>query len=295
MILQYLGAYDPKKEASMRIDANISMGGGRVEVKNITGFKAVESALSYEIIRQRNIMRRGGKVVRETRHFDPVSNTTRSLRAKEMEEDYGFILDTDLAEVAIDEKWIKDLENKIPELPDERVRRFVEEYKISERNAKVIVYTDKAFADFFEKCCEIYDKPTQVANWMVTDLLKSLNYNKISIDESEVEPEGFVEILKMIDEGKISGRIGKELVKRYVASGKNPREIVEEEDLTVLRGREELEEVVKKVLKENKNAVEDYRKGNKKAIEFLIGKALAKTGGRADPKLLREILLEFLK
>lgn len=295
-ILEHLEVYDPSKEAALRVDANISLEGGeKVEIKNITGFANVEKALNYEIVRQQNLRRTGLIVERETRHFDAQTKSTVTLRKKEFEEDYGYIFEPDLTRIEISEEWLREIENKMPELPDIKVRRFVESYKISERNAKIIVYTGKAFADFFEECSKIYRDFDKIAKWMVTDLLKCLNWNHITIKESKVTPETFVELLELIDSGRITQRLAKEIIKEFVATGKSPSKIVEEKGLRVMRKEEELEKVVMKIIEENKKVVEDYLKGNEKALNFLIGLVLKETEMKADPKKVKELILKLIQ
>jgi aspartyl-tRNA(Asn)/glutamyl-tRNA(Gln) amidotransferase subunit B len=289
-ILEHLEVYDSTKEASLRVDANISIEGGeRIEIKNITGFANVDKALSYEIVRQENLLRMGQKVVRETRHFDADTKSTATLRKKETEEDYGYIFEPDLTDVEISEKWIGQMEKQMPELPDARIKRFVKQYKIPERDAKVIVYVDKALADFFEECCKIYRKPENVSRWIITDLLKCLNYQGQTIRESKVKPKTFVELLELIDKNEITERLAKEIIKEFVESGKSPKVIVKEKGLRKVEDKE-LQTAVKEVIKENKKAVEDYKSGKEKAIEFLVGQVLKKTKARADPNTVRELI-----
>jgi aspartyl-tRNA(Asn)/glutamyl-tRNA(Gln) amidotransferase subunit B len=293
-ILEHLEVYDPYREGGLRVDANISIEGGeRVELKNVTGFANVEKALNYEIVRQSNLLRMGRKVERETRHFDADTGMTATLRRKEFEEDYGFILDPDLTMIELDTEWVKELEKKMPELPDQRIGRFVKEYRIPERDAKVIVYVDKALADFFEACCKLYRKPKEVARWVVTDLLKCLNWNDITIRESKVRPETFVELLKLIEKEEITERLAKEIIKEYVPTGKSPKEIIKEKKLGKIAGKD-LEKIVEDVLKENEKAVEEYRSGREKALQFLIGQVLRKTEARADPILVGKLIKKMI-
>jgi len=297
-ILEHLEVYDSSKEASLRVDANISLEGGeRIEVKNITGFANVEKALSYEIVRQENLLRMGMKVEREVRHFDAETKMTASLRKKEFEEDYGYIFEPDLTDIEISNNWTKSMEKQMPELPDTRIKRFVKQYKLAERDAKVIIYVDKALADFFEDCCKIYKKPQITARWIVTDLLKCLNYQGLAIRESKITPKLFTEFLKSMEDGKITERLGKELIKKMVPTGKSFKIVLTDtiglEDRVEIK-KTDLEAIVKKVLEENKKAVSDYKSGNEKAIEFLVGQILRKTKTRADPKIVRELIKKLI-
>ncbi len=291
-ILEHLEVYDPNKEASLRIDANISVEGGeRVEIKNITGFASVEKALSYEIVRQQNLVRMGMKVERETRHFDEVTKTTSTLRKKENEEDYGYIYEPDLPQFSISGKMVASIEEQMPELPDARVGRFIKEYKLPENQSQIIVYTDKALADFFEECVKLFNKPDFVSRWIVTDLLKVLNWNNLTIRKSKITPKIFAEFLKSMDKGDITERLGKELIKELVPSGKSVQELVESKGLSK---KIDLETVIKEVIKENKKAVDDYKAGNEKSIQFLIGQVLRKTKSAGDPNKIKELIKKII-
>ncbi len=295
LILEHLGVYDPSREGSMRIDANISMGEGqRVEVKNITGFRGVEEALNYEVVRQESMARLGVVVERETRHYDAEAGTTHSLRKKEHEEDYGYIVEPDLVKIELSREWVERLEAEMPELPDRRIERFVEQYGIPRFQSGIMVNAGLDLSEFFEECCRLYGKPKEVASWIVTYLLKSLNFEGLALRESKVRSETFVELLELIDEGVISERLAKELIKDYVSSGESPREMVERRGLALVGG-ERLRAVVEAVLDENERAVADYRSGREKAAEYLLGQVLRRVEARARPGEVRRLLREALE
>jgi aspartyl-tRNA(Asn)/glutamyl-tRNA(Gln) amidotransferase subunit B len=294
LILDHLGVYDPSGDGSMRVDANISIEGGqRVEVKNITGFRNVEKALNYEIVRQRSMANMGIAVQRETRHFDAETGTTSSLRTKEQEEDYGYIIEPDLVKITLDSSWVDELVSGMPELPDHRVERLIEQYGISRLQSKIIVHTGLDMSRFYEDSCMLYGDPKKVANWVVTFLLKSLNYEGLTVRTSKVKPETFVELLELIDEGVIMERLAKELIKDYTVSGVSPRRIVEDKGLGLL-AIDQLRAVVVEVVSENPQAVEDYRSGKEKAVEFLLGQVLRRVKARGNPNKVRELILEVL-
>jgi aspartyl-tRNA(Asn)/glutamyl-tRNA(Gln) amidotransferase subunit B len=294
LILEHLGAYDPGREGSIRVDANISLEGGqRVEVKNITGFRTVEDALNYEIVRQRSMANMGITVERETRHYDAETNTTSSLRTKEYEADYGYIIEPDLVKIELDPVWLGRLEAEMPELPDARVERFIEEYGVPRFQSGIIVNTGHSFSDFYEEACSLYQKPVEVASWVVTFLLKSLNYEGLSLRESRVTPDTFVELLELIDEGVISERLARELIKEYVSTGESPRGLVETRGLGLM-DVDELKTVIDAVLAENKKAVADYRSGREKAIDFLLGQVLRRIQARGRPDEVKNLIKEAL-
>jgi len=293
--LDHLGVYDPHAEGSLRVDANVSVeGGGRVEVKNITGYRNVEKALSFEAVRQRSMARMGVEVARETRHFDSETGSTVSLRGKEQEEDYGYIVEPDLMRISLSPGWVEEIESTMPELPDQRTRRLVEQYGITGFQAGVMVNAGLDMSLFFEECCHRYGDAEAVANWLVTYLLKSLNYLGLSLEESGVRPETFVEILELIDEGVISERTAKELIKDYAAGGKSPRQLVEEKKLALM-GVERLRDVVAEVVDANPQAVENYLGGTEKASEYLVGQVLRRVRARADANVVRKIIKEMLE
>jgi len=294
LILDHLGVYDPTAEGVLRVDANVSIeGGNRVEVKNITGFRNVEKALNYEVIRQKSAMNMGVAIVRETRHFDAGSGITSTLRLKEEEEDYGYIAEPDLVKINLTEDWVGRLGESMPELPDQRINRLEIQYGIPRFQASIIVHTGLQMSEFFEESCGLYDDQREVCNWLVTYLLKSLNYEGMSLRESKVTPKTFVEILELIRGGTISERLAKELIKDYVKTGISPRKIVEEKNLGLL-GEVELREVVVSVVEEFPQAVGDYRGGKSKAAEYLIGQVLRRIRARAAANDVRRLVLEEL-
>jgi len=289
-ILEYLGVYNSFLEGSMRVDVNVSIEGGeRVEVKNMSGFTKIEKALNFEFIRQKSILRNGGKVQRETRAFDEGQGITKTLRTKEMEEDYGYIFEPDLTKIEINNEWKNEIKKNLPELPDHMAERFQEKYGLSDYQAKVIVYTGKVFSNFFEECCELFDKPVMIAKWMITHLLKCLNYQNINIKQSKLSVEDFIKFLKMIDEGKITERLGKEIIKEITLTGEDPEEYLSKKGLKMMN-EQELEKIVKKVLYKNKKAVEDYKNGQEKSIEYLIGQVLREIKAAGDPEEIRKLI-----
>ncbi len=292
-ILEHLDIYEPTKEGSIRVDANISTHGERVELKNITGFENVEKALGFEVIRQNGLARLQVKIERETRHFDADTNTTKKLRSKEYEEDYGYIFDPDLPAISISSDWVGRINSAMPELPDIRITRFVKEYGIDEYDARVLVYYDKNLADFFESCCKLYDKPKTIVNWIANYLIKSLNWRDERIKDSKAKPETFIELLELIDSKEITERYAKELMKEYVDTGTSPRELAGRNMVVI--NKEELEKIVKEVMESNKKAVEDLKEGKKDVMQFLIGVILSRTKKQGDPIVIKKLITEYLE
>ncbi len=288
-ILEHLGIFDGSLEGAMRCDANISLAGGtRVEVKNISSFKEVERALSFEITRQKGIMEKGIIVKRETRHWDEVRRITVSLRTKEEEQDYRYFPEPDLPPIVLSKEFIEGVKAKMPELPDERMRRFMAQYGLPRYDAGVLV-SSKQLADFFEECAKIYEDPKEISNWMMSDLLRYLYENNLEIQESKITPEKLVGLIRLIREGVISGKIAKTILPKIILTGKNPREIVEEEGLLRIDDSNLLNNLIDKVFSENPKAVEDSFK-DEKAVNYLIGQLMKETGGRADPILANQLV-----
>lgn len=293
-ILEHLEVFDGRLEGSMRCDANISlMGGARVEIKNISSFKEVERALTYEIIRQKNLLIKERRVLRETRHWDERRRITISLRTKEEEQDYRYFPEPDLPVIILDEKFIEKIASQMPELPDVRIKRFKEIYGLSQNDAEVLV-SDKSLADFFERCVKLYNKPKDICNWMISDVLRYLYENNLEINESKLTPRNLVDMIKLIDEGVISGKIAKTVLREMIVTGNSPKNIVYEKGLIKISSVTYLEKIVSEVFDSCKSAVEDALV-DPKAVHFLIGQVMKRTKGKADPELTNKIILKKLK
>jgi len=293
-ILEHLEIFDGSLEGAMRCDANISLAGGtRVEVKNISSFKEVERALSFEVMRQKDLVEKGLAVERETRHWDETRRITITLRTKEEEHDYRYFPEPDLVPIAITNDFIEKVKDQMPELPEARIQRFITTYNIPQYDAEVLV-GDKAMADFFERCIELYNKPKEIGNWMMSDLLRDLYENNLELSEAKITPEHLVEMIRLIDDGVISGKIGKKVLPEIILTGRNPMQIIEEEGLVKITSRETLEKIVKRVFAENPKAVRDALI-DEKAVHFLVGQLMKETRGKADPQLANQIIREKLE
>jgi aspartyl-tRNA(Asn)/glutamyl-tRNA(Gln) amidotransferase subunit B len=293
-ILEHLNIYDT--EMIMKADANISVkGGARVEVKNITGFHNIIKALEYEYSRQK-IMAKQGIFIKqqETRAYNEKSKTTKTLRIKESEADYGYIFEPDLSWQVMNEKRLKNIFSTMNELPDDRVKRFVKEYTLTDELSNVLIYTDKALADFFEKCAKEIKDYNLIGNWMATHLMKCLNYNNVSITKSKINPEIFSDFLKMIKSGDLSERLAKELIKDLVSTGKSIKQLIKEKKVKIYKDNE-LEEIIIKLIKKNPQVITDYKSGNNKSINFLIGEVLKETKYAADVVKVRKIILKIIQ
>ena len=301
-IVRYLGVCDGNmEEGSFRCDANISIRpvgsetfGTRAELKNLNSFKHVEKALHYEIIRQREILVDSGEVVQETRLWDPDKNRTTSMRTKEEAHDYRYFPDPDLLPLVINDIWIDDVRKSLPELPDAKRQRFIKEFSLSSYDAGLLT-SSWQLADFFEDCVRLFPDSKQVGNWIMGPLTALLNAEGKTISESPVSAGNLAGLLKLIDEGIISGKIAKTIFEDMAQTGKAPDQIVKEKGLIQVTDISVIEEVVLKVLVDNPKEVEDYKKGKKKLLGFFIGRVMKETGGKANPKIVNEVLRKKLE
>jgi aspartyl-tRNA(Asn)/glutamyl-tRNA(Gln) amidotransferase subunit B len=288
-ILEYLGVFDGDLEGAMRVDSNISLEGGeRAEVKNISSYKGVEKALSFEITRQKNLLRRGLTVQQETRHYDETRGVTLSLRTKEFEHDYRYFPEPDLVPIRISNR-IEEIRREIPELPDEKKVRFIERYAITREHANALTF-DRHVADFYEVVASKID-PKRSATWIADVLKGELNYRSISMREASkrISPDDFVAILTYLKKGVITECGATEIIREMLDYGGKPEEILTSKGLARI-GSEVIEEAIQAVIKENEAAVKDYRAGKKEALNFLVGQVVKHTEGTADPKEVRTML-----
>ncbi len=297
-VLLYIGVSDCKmQEGSLRFEASISLRekgsdvyGNRVEIKNLNSMKAVSKVIAYEISRQSDLLDNGKEILMETRLWDEVNAVSKRMRAKEEAHDYRYFPEPDLLPVLIDQKWIDEVRATISELPVEKRQRFVKEYSLSDYDAGILT-DDKSLAAYFEECVDLsQDSPKELGNWIINDVLRELNERKINIQEFAVTPKMLVELIR--EKPTIGNAIAKEVFVEMANTGKDASSIVKEKDLTQMDDVSELNDVVAKVIEENPKAVEDYKCGKKNALAFLIGQTMKATKGKANPKILTEILKE---
>jgi len=301
-ILQYLEVSDCNMEqGSLRCDANISIRpvgtkefGTRTEIKNLNSFRNVQKAIQYEIERQTKCLDAGERIVQETLLWDAVTNKTRSMRSKEEAHDYRYFPEPDLVPVVVDPKWIEEIRGGLPELPAAKRARFIKEFELPEYDAKVLT-SEKSLADYFETCVRQYPNSKVVSNWITSELLSKLNKTDSPIDSCKIQPSMLVEMLKLIDNGTISGKIAKQVFSEMYESGEAPEQIVKEKGLTQIADTNELDSIISKVLSDNSKSVADYQSGKKNAFGFLVGQVMKATKGKANPKLVNEILATQLK
>jgi aspartyl-tRNA(Asn)/glutamyl-tRNA(Gln) amidotransferase subunit B len=300
-LLRYLGISDGNmEEGSFRCDANVSirpMGesklGTRAELKNLNSFRHVEKALHYEIIRQREILLDGGVIVQETRLYDADKDKTFSMRGKEEAHDYRYFPDPDLLPLVVEDSWIEEVRSTLPELPGERKKRFVEQYVLSDPDAGFLSGS-RDLADYFEKCAGLSPNPKQAANWIMGPLMALLNADNRTIETSPVSAEVLAELLTLLESGVISGKIAKTVFDQMAVSQKSPRQIVSEQGLVQVRDLSAIEAIIDKILSDNPQELTAYRGGKTKLMSFFVGQVMRETKGKADPKLVNEMLMNKL-
>jgi aspartyl-tRNA(Asn)/glutamyl-tRNA(Gln) amidotransferase subunit B len=300
-ILQYLEICTGNmEEGSFRCDANVSVRpkgqkelGTRAEVKNMNSFRHVEKALEYEIKRQILVIEDGDDVVQETRLWDANEGVTISMRGKEEAHDYRYFPDPDLVPLRVDETWIEEVRKGLPELPDQKKERFVKDYQIPEYDAEILTST-KAMANYYEECVHLFPEPKTVSNWMMGDLLKELKRDEREIDQCPVTPKHLSEMLDMIKKGTISGKIAKDVFGEMYKTGDRPEKIVKEKGWVQILDGGEIEGVIDRIIAANPKLVEDYRSGKEKLFGYFVGEVMKATKGKANPKLLNDLLKKKL-
>ncbi len=285
-ILEYLDVFDGNLEGALRVDANISiMGGQRAEIKNISSHKGAERALLYEIVRQKNVLRRGGVVVQETRHFDEAREITISMRTKEEAHDYRYFPEPDLLPLRIS-GWAPAIKETLPELPDARRTRFVEQYGITDDHAKALT-SELKLAIFYEDVAKKID-PNLAAVWICDVLKGELNYRDLTIEA--FKKEHILSIIELLASKKITEDGAVDIIRTILDKGGSPEEIIKEKGLAVVEG-DIVETAALEAIKENPQAVADYKAGKEKALNSLVGAVMKKTKGGADARTVREVLM----
>ena len=296
LIVQYTGISDLSMEGSLRVDANISIKGHpRAEVKNINSFKEVESALAYEITRQKFELKKGKEIVQETRHWD--GRVSIPLRTKEFEKDYRYFPEQDLVPIEIDDDYIDEIKLYLPEMPYERVSRLQNQYKLSEFDAENLIL-DKNIADFFEDGVNSEasygpEEFKQYCNWLMNDIVGWLNENNKKINEVKLKPHNIVDLISNINDGIITTKMAKNFIDNMM-NGNTISQLIKDKGKKRISDEKILTNHAQYVIKNNPNIVADLST-NDKAIEALIGRVMQKTKGQADPKITRKILQDLLK
>ncbi|RBQ22863.1 Aspartyl/glutamyl-tRNA(Asn/Gln) amidotransferase subunit B [Candidatus Methanobinarius endosymbioticus] len=280
-------------EGTMRADVNISLeGGNRAEIKNINSIKGAYKSLKFEMIRQKNLIKRGVEVKQETRAFLESQMITVAMRTKEDADDYRFIPDPDLPPIKVQKKQLEEVSETIPEAPHNKVKRFIEEYDIDEESAKTLT-SELKLANAYEIVVKSID-PKFAAMWMRDELKRVLTYNKLDFKESEISAENIIELLNLLNDKKITTKVGQRIIEKMPKNKNSPKEIAEELGLIGVVEKDEVLDTAKKTISENEAAVSDYKKGKETSLNFLVGQVMKLTRGKADPgetvKILKELI-----
>jgi len=300
-ILVYLEICDGNmEEGSFRCDANVSLRprgetafGTRAELKNMNSFRNVQRALEYEIKRQQYILEGGQVVVQETRLWDDSQGVTHSMRGKEEAHDYRYFPDPDLVPIMIGNTWIEEVGKSLPELPLEKRERFIREYEIPPYDAGVLT-SSRALADYFEEVARLSGKPKIAGNWIMGDVLRFLNEEKRDIRDCPILPGFLAEMILLIEEGAISGKMAKDVIEDMYKTGKGPKQIIEEKGLVQITDEEALKKAISEVIAANPGQLEQYRGGKEKLFGYFVGQVMKETKGKANPALVNELLKKML-
>ncbi len=302
-IMRYTGVSRADMEkGQLRCDINLSVRpkgskelGTRVEIKNVNSFRFVQKAIESEMERQIKLLLSGEKIVQETRTFDPSTGLTHTMRTKEEAEDYRYFPDPDLLPLVIPPQWLEEIKADMPELPEQRLERFIKGLGLDEYSAKVLT-DNKELGDFFEESLKHYRQdPKLTANWLLNDLLGNLSEAGKEIESSPVSPKSLAELVKLIKENVLSSKLAKEVIKEMTATGKSPSQIVEEKGLRQVSDEGQIRSMIEEVLKENPKEVERLKAGEEKVFGFLVGQVMKKAKGKANPQLVNRILKEMLR
>ena len=300
-IMKYLGTCDGNmQEGSLRADVNVSVRkkgdqklGTRCEIKNVNSIKFMQMAIDYEANRQVDILEEGGKIDQETRLFDTKKNETRSMRSKEDAHDYRYFPDPDLLPLEITDEFINEMKKNIPELPDEKKKRFIEKFKLTPYEANILV-SDIDTSKYFESVIKNSDIKLST-NWITGELFALLNEKNLEVSQSPISAQNLSKLINLIKDGTISGKIAKSVFEIMSDGDTDPQKIIDEKGLKQQSDPKELEKIVDKVINENQEKVKEFKSGKDKLFGFFVGQVMKISGGKANPKLVNEILKKKLK
>ncbi len=301
-ILVYLGVCEGNmQEGNLRCDANVSVRrvgevtfGTRTELKNLNSFRAVERALDYEIKRQIDVIESGGTVIQETLLWREATGKTESMRTKEEAHDYRYFPDPDLLPLVVSGEWIADCRSRLPELPDQKAKRFIDHYGLPEYDAHVLV-DDKALADYYERCVKEYDAPKKIANWIMTELLRELREDERTAAQCPITPKQMANLVRAVEEGTISGKSGKEVFVEMYKTGQGADAIIKKKGLKQVSDTSVLEKAVDDAITSNPDEVARYKSGKTQLLGFFVGEVMKRTKGQANPKMVNDLIKKKLR
>ena len=300
-ILEYIEVSDCKmQEGSFRADVNVSVRekgakefGTRTEMKNMNSFRAITRAIEYEADRQVDVIEEGGEIEQETLRWDEVSGKTFPMRDKEDAQDYRYFPEPDLVAIRLSEEYIENIKNNLPEMPESRRERYINDFKLSEKDARLLT-ASKYLSNMFESAEKICGNAKAVANWLLSDVSRILNEKELEPDAIPFKAEHLAKLVELIEKGTISSAIGKKVVEELFENPRAPEEIIKEKGWIQISDEGAIKEVVEKVIANNPKSVEDYKAGKDKAIGFLVGQAMKETKGKANPQMLNKMFKEEL-
>ena len=298
-ILEYIEVSDCKmQEGSLRADVNVSVRkkgetkfGTRTEMKNMNSFRSIVRGIEYEVGRQIEVIENGGKVIQETLRWDDVSGKTFSMRDKEDAQDYRYFPDPDLAAIRLSDEYIEKVRQSLPELPESRRTRYLEEFGLSERDAKLLT-ASKHLSNLFENTTSICENAKATCNWILSDISRILNEKEMEASQIPFTPEHLAELITLIEKGTISSAIAKKVVEELFENPIKPTKIIEEKGWIQISDEGAIKEVVMQILEANPASVADYKAGKDRAIGFLVGQAMKQTKGKANPQMLNKMFIE---
>ncbi len=300
-ILEYIEVSDCKmQEGSFRADVNVSVKrksskefGTRTEMKNMNSFRAITRAIEYEAGRQIDVIENGGKITQETLRWDDVSGKTFSMRDKEDAQDYRYFPEPDLVAIRLSDEYIENIKKSLPEMPESRRERYINQFKLSEKDAKLLT-ASKYLSNMFEAAEKICGNGKAVANWLLSDVSRILNEKELEPVAIPFTAENLAKLIELIDKGTISSAIGKKVIEELFENPKDPEEIIKEKGWIQISDEGAIMEVVQKVLNNNPQSIQDYKAGKDRALGFLVGQAMKETKGKANPQMLNKMFLEEL-
>lgn len=301
-IIQFTGVSDVKmEEGSMRADVNISVRpigsdkfGTKTEMKNLNSFEHVRKGLEYEAKRQQQVLLAGGKVQQETRRFDENTGETILMRVKEGASDYRYFPEPDLPPIHISDDWISEVKASIPEMPDKRRERYVNDWGLSDYDASVLTQTLE-MSDFYNETVANGADPKLAANWLMVEVNAYLNANKLELGQTALTPAHLAGMIKLIQDETISSKIAKKVFKEIIANDTDPKAFVEAKGMVQLSDPAKLQPIIDEVLDNNEQSIEDFKNGKDRAVGFLVGQIMQKTRGKANPKVVNKLLMASLK
>ena len=292
-------SYARSDKGQIRCDVNVSLMkedatelGTKVEIKNINSFSSVKAAILCEVARQTEVLNSGGIILQETRRYDETLNQTFTMRSKEDAIDYRYFTDPNLPPIKIEDDWVNEIKREIPKLHNERFSTYTKEYGINPKDANTIV-REKKVSDFYEACVALLNEPVLISNWLTGDVMKYLNRDSLSIEESKLTPKMLTDLIRLITLGKINGKQGKEVLEKMMDTGKEADVLVSELGMTQISDESEIRKIINNILLENKNLIEDYKNG-KNVFGYIVGLIMKNTGGKANPVVTSKVLKEEL-